>query len=145
MANCIFCKIINKEIESNIILENEKAIAFLDMNPVTSGHILVIPKKHCVDLTVCFKEDLNAVLELVQKVSRLLESSKLAPFGMNFLSNQGEIAGQVVKHFHMHVIPKYNKDKGFVFQKVIDEQSDQDLEAVKKILKKAYKKNNKFI
>lgn len=115
--NCIFCKIIKKEIPSKIVMENKGAIAFLDLNPIANGHTIVIPKNHCCDLATCNKQDLTDVINLVQDVSRLLESSKLKPWGFNYLSNQGNIAGQEVFHFHMHVIPKYAKDEGFMFNK----------------------------
>lgn len=79
VKDCIFCKIINKEIPAKIIAENELALAFLDVNPIADGHTLIIPKNHHLDLGTCFKKDLVAVWDLAQDVARLIESSKLAP------------------------------------------------------------------
>ncbi len=113
--NCIFCKIINKEIPSKVIHENNFALAFMDISPFSDGHVLVIPKKHCLDLSTCESTYLKEVIDLVQKVSKKIEYSDLKPWGFNYLSNQGSIAGQVVNHFHMHIIPKYAKNEGFEF------------------------------
>lgn len=115
--DCIFCKIINKEIPAKIILENEGAISFLDVNPITNGHTLVIPKNHHTDLSSCNKQDLNYVIQLVHDVAYLLEGSKLKPWGFNYISNQGPIAGQEVLHLHFHIIPKYAKNEGIKFEK----------------------------
>ncbi len=113
MSDCIFCKIISGEIPSYKLCENDHAIAFLDVNPAAEGHTLVIPKKHCLDLSICDQESLQGVIMLVQHVSRVLQrSKKLDVWGINYLSNQGKIAGQVVNHFHMHVIPKYSVNEG---------------------------------
>lgn len=117
MKDCIFCKIINKEIPAKVVAENENAIAFLDAFPVTDAHVLVIPKKHYQDLGLCDEKSLIDVIRLVKLVSNDIEyTKKLSPWGFNYLSNQGKIAGQEVMHFHMHIIPKYTKDKGFIFK-----------------------------
>ncbi len=117
MKDCIFCKIVNKEIPAKVIAENERAIAFLDAFPISDGHVLVIPKKHYADLGLCDEASLVDVIKLVKQVSNDIEDTKkLDPWGFNYLSNQGKIAGQEVMHFHMHIIPKYEKDKGFMFR-----------------------------
>ncbi len=116
MKDCIFCKIVNKEIPAKIVAENTHAIAFLDAFPVSDGHVLVIPKEHYPDLGLCSEVALIDVIKLVKQVSNQIEDTKkLDPWGFNYLSNQGKIAGQEVMHFHMHIIPKYTKDKGFIF------------------------------
>lgn len=115
--SCIFCDIVNGIIPAKIICENKYAIAFLDVSPIVDGHTLVIPKKHFKDLNSCDKEYLNGVMELVQTASNILYDSNLKPFGMNYLSNQESIAGQVVMHFHMHIIPRYQKNELSLFKK----------------------------
>ncbi|MGL4947799.1 MAG: HIT family protein [Mycoplasma sp.] len=140
--NCIFCKIVNKEIPARVVAENDLAIAFLDVNPVADGHTLVIPKKHHLDMSTCFKADMKAVWDLAQDVSRVIEETKLNPWGFNYLSNQGSVAGQEVMHFHVHVIPKYSKDSGFIFKSEnvqvgnIDDTFDRILKKSKKYFKK---------
>jgi histidine triad (HIT) family protein len=76
---CIFCKIVNKEIPAKIIAENKGAIAFLDVNPMSDGHTVVVPKKHVVDLSHCDSETLHDVFDLVKKVSLIIQDSVLTP------------------------------------------------------------------
>ena len=145
MKDCIFCKIINKEIPAKIIAENECAIAFLDAFPVTDGHVLVIPKKHFIDLAMCEEKYLIDVIKLVKQVANDIElSKKLDPWGFNYLSNQGKIAGQEILHFHMHIIPKYTKDKGFVFKNE-KEPLCYSLDEVEKFIKTPNKMAYKII
>lgn len=115
MNDCIFCKIVAKTVPANIIGENEGALAFLDVNPTANGHALVIPKKHFPDLSSCDLADLHSVIALVQEMSKKLKNSRLEPWGMNYLSNEGNVAGQEVFHFHFHIIPKYARGEGFGF------------------------------
>ena len=132
--SCLFCKIINKEIPCNLIEENAYAMAFLDINPASDGHALVIPKKHFIDLVHCDDFYLKEVTTLAKRVADKIENSPLKPWGINYLSNQGSIAGQVVFHFHLHIIPKYGKNEGFIFSaanKVV-----QDVETVYKTIMK---------
>lgn len=96
-----------------MIAENKLAIAFLDVDPISDGHTIIIPKRHVRDLSSCDTKTLNAVIELAHKVSNLLKDSYLQPWGFNYLSNEGNIAGQIVMHFHIHIIPKYGKNEGF--------------------------------
>lgn len=145
MKDCIFCKIINKEISAKIIAENDNAIAFLDAFPVTDGHVLVIPKKHYQDLGLCDEKSLIDVIKLVKQVSNDIEcAKKLNPWGFNYLSNQGKIAGQEVMHFHMHIIPKYTKNKGFVFKNEKD-QLMYTLDEVEKFIACPNKLTSKII
>lgn len=110
--SCVFCDIVNGIIPAKIIATSEHAIAFLDVSPVSDGHTLVITKKHYK----CFSETPDEVLAdvtlLAKKVANLIDGT-LKPWGFNYLSNEGAVAGQVVFHFHLHVIPKYAKNEGF--------------------------------
>lgn len=126
--DCLFCKIVFKKIESKIILENDYAISFMDKFPVSDGHILVIPKKHYENLTSCDPLYLSEVIRMTQKVSKLLVESELNPTNFNYLSNQGSISGQMIFHFHMHIIPKYEKNLGFEFN--ANNKNISDLENV---------------
>lgn len=111
--NCIFCKIINKEIKSNIIYENEYICAFLDINPISYGHTIVIPKKHFKNLTSANKIYLTKIMHANQIIAKKIKE-KLNPKGFNFLINENLIAGQEIFHLHSHIIPKYVKEEGFI-------------------------------
>ncbi|MGL5630645.1 MAG: HIT family protein [Mycoplasmoidaceae bacterium] len=132
MENCLFCKIANKDIDASIIDETDKSIAFLDNNPVSDGHILVIPKKHFINLTECQDEYLSDLILLTKKISRKIYESKLNNWGINYLSNQESIAGQKIFHFHMHIIPKYAKNEGLIFS--VKKKKVNDINKIKKYL-----------
>jgi histidine triad (HIT) family protein len=114
--DCIFCKIIARELPAEILYENDRVIAILDINPIHHGHALVIPKKHCLDFLTIPESDLHDVLLVTQKIARALVDA-LDLKGFNIFSNNGRIAGQSVFHFHMHVTPRYSDDNiKFVLQ-----------------------------
>lgn len=96
---CIFCMIANGEIPSNKIYEDESVIAFLDINPTSYGHTLVVPKEHCDSFLDCPDETRNHVFEVASKLANKLEQT-LHCAGINILSNVHEAAGQSVNHFH---------------------------------------------
>ena len=105
--DCIFCKIINGEIPSYTVYENEKVKAFLDISPISNGHTLIIPKKHFENLYEMEIEDLKEIEKASQMVGKLLKE-KLNCQGVTRLQNNEY--GQDVKHYHMHLIPRYTKD-----------------------------------
>ncbi|WNE40397.1 MAG: Protein hit [Mycoplasmataceae bacterium] len=111
---CLFCKIAQKEISSHVILENDKAIAILDINPVSDGHTLLITKNHFTNISEINEEDWSQLLPLLKKVIDKLQNT-LQPSGFNIISNMNEIAYQTVFHLHIHIIPKYEYDKGFIW------------------------------
>lgn len=138
--DCIFCKIVNKEIPSKIISENEYALAFMDIQPASDGHCLVIPKKHFIDLEHTDEQYLIGMIKLAKEVAVILSYDKeLDPWGFNYLSNQGDIAGQVVKHTHLHIIPKYSKDQGFSFS-----SNSKNLQPVDSVYKSIIDTKNKL-
>jgi histidine triad (HIT) family protein len=79
MNNCIFCKIVNKEIPAKIIAENKGALAFLDIQPMSDGHTIIIPKKHVVNLSQCDLETLHDTVDLVKQVANMIQNSSLKP------------------------------------------------------------------
>ena len=107
--DCIFCKIINEEIPCYKLAENDHAIAFLDIMPITKGHFLVIPKKHFE-----FAEDApeELMVNLMVLATQLAAAAKkaLKCDGINFIINSGKRAGQIVPHVHLHVVPRYHDD-----------------------------------
>lgn len=106
---CIFCKIINNEIPCYKIYETKDILCFLDISQATAGHVLVVPKKH-IDTIFDLDEDLSQQLFVTTtKVAKLLKKTLMVN-NVNILSNNGELAGQTIKHFHIHVIPRYSSD-----------------------------------
>jgi histidine triad (HIT) family protein len=103
---CIFCSIVNGEIPSNKVYEDDTVIAFLDVNPTSYGHTLVVPKEHCDSFLDCKDEIRDRVFKVAQQLANKLEK-ELKCDGINILTNIHEAAGQSVNHFHVHLIPRY--------------------------------------
>ncbi len=102
----IFCKIINGEIPSYTIYEDEVVKVFLDVNPDVNGHTLIVPKKHILDIYDMDKETLNHIFEITKKIDKLLRE-KLKAEGLTLVQNNGLL--QEVKHFHLHLKPQYSQ------------------------------------
>jgi histidine triad (HIT) family protein len=107
--DCIFCQIIAGEIPAQIIAEDEKTVAFMDINPATRGHVLAVPRQHARDLLEIEPADLGAVARMAQRVATRMPD-RLGADGVNLLNSCGRAAWQTVFHFHMHVIPRYGGD-----------------------------------
>ena len=112
MENCIFCKIINKDIPSNIVYEDDEFLAFLDIAKATNGHTILIPKKHFKNVIECDDLTLSKMIVVAKKITTNL-MEKLGATGANILTNCNEVAGQTCFHFHIHIIPRYNELDGF--------------------------------
>src|SRR3989337_171641 len=97
--DCLFCKIVAGEIPATRVREDERTVAFMDINPATRGHLLVVPREHATDLIEIGAEDLAACV-----------SERLEADGVNVLNSCGREAWQTVFHFHLHVIPRYAAD-----------------------------------
>ena len=104
--DCIFCAIAEGESPSFKVYEDDEVLAYLDINPFTKGHTLVIPKQHRTGLLDAEDSLLASVLPKVKKVAAHLKSA-LPCDGFNILQNNGESAGQTVRHIHFHIIPRY--------------------------------------
>jgi histidine triad (HIT) family protein len=107
--DCLFCKIVAGEIPATRVAEDERTIAFMDINPATRGHLLVIPREHAKDLLEIEPEDLAAVARTAQRVAATMPE-RLGADGVNLLNSCGRAAWQTVFHFHVHVIPRYDAD-----------------------------------
>ena len=107
--DCIFCEIAARTSEAEIVFENEKYIAFLDINPVNYGHTLVMPKKHFDNFLTVPAQNLEELTKLTQYLSGAIKRALKAD-GFNVISNNGTSAGQSVFHFHYHIIPRYEND-----------------------------------
>ena len=109
MENCIFCKIVQKDIPGKIIYEDDVCLAFLDLSQTADGHTLVIPKKHCKNILEVDDDTLAHLIVVTKKLANKIVKN-LNANGVNILTNANEIAGQTVMHFHIHIIPRYNQD-----------------------------------
>jgi histidine triad (HIT) family protein len=109
MNDCIFCKIVRGEIPSAKILETDTVLAFLDINPVSKGHTLVIPKEHYASFRDMPPDVLTRLAEVLQRVGDALKS-ELQSDGFNILLNDGLAAGQLIAHAHFHLIPRTEAD-----------------------------------
>ena len=129
---CIFCMIANHEINSSVIYEDDKVMAFLDLSQVTKGHTLVIPKKHYKNVLECDTEDLKHVIEVTQMLAqRIMERCNAK--GVNILNNCNEAAGQTVMHMHFHIIPRYSESDALEIK--FNESEKQSLEELCNLLK----------
>lgn len=113
MDNCIFCKIINQEIPSYKIYEDEKIYAFLDISQSTKGHTLIIPKEHVTDIFDYNEELASDVFARIPKIARSIEKAFPEMEGLNIINNNRELAYQTVFHSHIHLISRYSKQDDF--------------------------------
>lgn len=109
MSDCLFCKIVNQEIPSCRIYEDEKFLAFLDISPVSPGHTLVIPKAHYLNILDTPEDVLSGLLAVVKKITPAILKATQAP-SFNLGVNNGAEAGQIIWHTHFHVIPRLAGD-----------------------------------
>ena len=133
--NCIFCKLANGDIPTRTIYEDESFRVFLDAAPATKGHALIVPKDHAANLYELPDETAAKTLVLAKKMATHM-TEKLGCDGFNIVQNNGEIAGQTVFHFHMHLIPRFKDDANmdrFVWNPT--SPSDEELDNIQNMLK----------
>jgi histidine triad (HIT) family protein len=106
---CLFCKIVAGELPATIVAEDERTVAFMDINPATRGHALVVPRNHFANLLEIEHADLEATMVAAQRLARRV-TERLGADGVNLLNGCGPAAWQTVFHFHVHVIPRYTDD-----------------------------------
>ena len=131
--NCIFCKIANGEIPSKTIYEDDDFRVILDLGPATKGHALILPKEHSANLFELPEETAGKAMKLAKKLGEQMVSNLKAD-GLNIVQNNGETAGQTVKHFHLHLIPRYKDDGQNILWKP-GEVSAEELELIKEQIK----------
>lgn len=131
--DCIFCKIANGEIPSRTIYEDEDFRVILDLGPATKGHALILPKEHYANLFELPEDTAAAAMKVAKKLSAKMVEN-LGADGLNLVQNNGEVAGQTVKHFHLHLIPRYTDDGQNILWKP-GKMSDEELDEIcKKIV-----------
>ena len=127
--NCIFCKIANGEIPSKTLFEDDEFRVILDLGPAAKGHALILPKNHYANLYELPEETASKVMLLAKKMAVQM-TDKLKCDGFNLVQNNGEVAGQTVFHFHMHLIPRYKNDNQTIGWKP-GEPSQEELEEIR--------------
>ena len=134
MQDCLFCKIVSKEIPNHTVYEDANVLAFLDIHPCSKGHTVVVPKKHFADLSEMSVADWQAMrgglagsFAKVQKV--------LNPDGINLGINNGKAAGQAVPHIHWHLIPRWEKDGGGSMHSIVRSGEAVDVKATAELFK----------
>ena len=113
MADCIFCKIIAGQIPAATLIETDRVVCFLDINPVNPGHALVVPRRHFAGLLDLSADEARAAIVVAQRVAAAIVQATGSP-AFNILQNNGRCAGQLIDHVHFHVIPR-NPSDGFSF------------------------------
>jgi histidine triad (HIT) family protein len=107
--DCLFCGIVAGTIPSETIDSDERTVAFMDINPATPGHALVVPREHSADLLDIGEEDLTATILASQRLAKRMKDV-LEADGINLINSCGAAAWQTVFHFHIHVVPRYDDD-----------------------------------
>ena len=137
MEKDIFCRIVDGEIPCHKIYEDDDVLAFLDISQVTKGHTLVISKKHYDNFLSIPQEEMHKVMDVAQRIGQI-SIKYLGARGVNILTNCYEAAGQTVMHFHVHVIPRYEGNEGFILEMKGNEEK-LNLPAIAKEIKKELK------
>jgi histidine triad (HIT) family protein len=136
MSDCIFCKIVKGDIPCAKIYEDDKVISFLDIGPANKGHALIVTKGHYETLLEIPDDDLCDLMTKAKKIARAM-SSALGAEGFNVLMNNKEVAGQLVPHSHVHIIPRFKGDGielNWKTKKYKDKELDEFKETIKKFL-----------
>lgn len=132
MTNCLFCKIIAGEIPSTKVYEDDTVLAFLDLHPVNIGHTLIVPKTHATNLYDTPDETLAHMMTVVKKLSVAVKSA-LGADGINIEMNNDPVAGQVIFHTHLHIIPRFSGDGFTHWHSKRDYREGEMTETAKKI------------
>ena len=131
--DCIFCKLANGVFETNTLYEDDDFRVIFDASPATKGHVLILPKEHAANVFELSEETASKVFVLAKKIATVLKEVTGCE-GVNILQNNGEIAGQTVFHFHMHMIPRYKDDNvglGWKLGTLTDEDKEEILNKLK--------------
>lgn len=132
MNNCLFCKLAKGDIPNYTIYEDSKTLSFLDINPHSKGHTIVIPKVHAETL---FDFDDELSKDLIPSIKKTMERIEhvLHPDGFNVGWNHGEVGGQVISHLHVHIMPRWEGDGGGSQHSIINNPGDLSVEEISKL------------
>jgi histidine triad (HIT) family protein len=134
MIDCIFCKIINKEIDSKIIYEDSQNLAFLDIHPHAPGHTVVIPKKHTKTILELNASEIKDLFIALKNTLEIIQNT-INPDGFTIGINHGESAGQAIPHLHIHLIPRFKNDGGGSIHSVVLNKPKESIEEIYKKIK----------
>ncbi len=129
---CVFCDIIDHQIPSKVVYEDDDVLAILDIAQVTRGHTIVMPKNHVKNILEADEETVTKCMSVVHKLAKQIQAN-LHCEGLNILNNCNEIAGQSVDHLHFHIIPRYSKEDPVTF--AFGKSKEVDLDEVLKDIK----------
>ncbi len=134
MDNCTFCKLVKKQIPVNIVFENEDCLAFLELNQSAEGHVIVILKKHGLSILDYNESELGKLMigvkEIAKKVQKAFNADSLT-IGINHLERRG------VPHLHVHIIPRFEKDKGGIIQSIVSGEIKNSREEIAQKIRSA--------
>ena len=145
MSTCIFCDIIERKSPASIVYEDDIVMAFLDTNPVTKGHLLVIPKRHFRIFTDLDETTAAHLFKITLKLSKAIRESDLNCKGLNLFLAEERIAMQEGFHAHLHLIPRYQNDGFGIKINLTKQPSREELNNIAEIIKKIKNKENKNI
>ena|SRR5579864_2405415 len=134
MKDCLFCKLVNKEIPALVVYEDANTIAFMELNPSAPGHVMVILKKHGNNILEYSQDELGKLMASVQIVVKKIEKI-LQPDSITIGINHKERRG--VPHLHIHLIPRWENDKGGIIQSVVKNKPKESREVIAEKLRKA--------
>ena len=130
---CIFCSIIQKKAPASIVYEDDKTIAFMSIQPINTGHTLVVPKKHFENIYEITEEEISNLGKTVKKIAKAVKLGMGAE-GIRLIQNNGKAAGQVIFHMHVHIIPMYT-DSQWRHPKIREaEKLNQDAKKIKQAI-----------
>jgi len=135
MSECLFCKIVNKEIEAKVIYEDENNLAFLDVYPHAPGHTVLIPKKHYYDILELEDNEIASLFVALKKTLALIQNA-INPDGFTIGINHKEAAGQVIPHLHIHLIPRFKNDGGGSIHSVVLNKQKESIDEIYNKIKK---------
>lgn len=110
MNDCIFCKILKGEADASFVYKSDKVTAFMDLNPINKGHVLVIPNEHHKRFSTVGSEMVADMFKVAQNILKAIEKSDIPCEGANLFLSDGEVAGQEVPHSHLHIAPRFTGD-----------------------------------
>lgn len=131
VESCIFCAIVAGDAPAHRVFENDHAVAFLDIRPITRGHLLVVPREHATDLNATHPDAAADVFRVGHTLARAVRHSDLRADGANLVINDGKAAFQTVFHLHLHVVPRWHRDRfrfaaGFVTRRLSEPERVAD-------------------
>ncbi|MGZ4469169.1 MAG: HIT family protein [Nocardioidaceae bacterium] len=127
--NCVFCGIVAGRIDASLVHEDERTLAFMDLNPITPGHLLVVPRAHAASLAELDPGDGAEVFRVAHRLAAAVRGSGVRSEGINLFLADGEAAGQEVGHVHLHVVPRFAED-GFTLTAAFGSPTRAELDDV---------------